>query len=187
MITRWRGVFLACAAAGLALTAAACGDDGADSSSSAQQGDVDALSARIQRNEVMFAIKAIGDLPLHDMAQSIDAGDIPNDALPNTREVVRVTALTDWPDDLQTGADDIQAAAVALVQALDAGGGDAAQQPATDLHEAWHQFEHEAWAAIGHGLPPEAGIADEDHDAGETPDDETPAAEGTPPGDEHSE
>ena len=191
MITRLRGVFLVFAAVGLALTAAACGDDDADSSSSAQQGDVDAISARIQQNEVLFALKAIGDLPLHDMDESINAGEVPDDALPNARDVIRYVGMTDWPADLQEGADGIEAAAIELVTALDAGDSEAAKQPATDLHDAWHDFEGPAWAEIGGDLPPEAGI-DADHGSGgETPAagethaaDETPAAGETHAADE---
>ena len=37
---------------------------------------------------------------------------------------------------------------------------EAAKQPATDLHDAWHDFEDVAWAEIGEDLPPEAGIGE---------------------------
>lgn len=182
MITRLRGVFLMGAAGVLALTAAACGDDDADSSSSAQQGDVDAIAARMQQNEVLFAIKAIGDLPLHDMDEAIQGGDVPDDALPNARDVIRYVGLTDWPADLEGGANDVQAAAIALVTALDDGDAEAAKQPATDLHEAWHAFEGVAWAEIGGDLPAEAGIR-ESHGGDAS---NTPAAGTTPaPDDDH--
>jgi hypothetical protein len=188
MITRWRGVLLACAAAALVLTAAACGDDdadstSADSSSSAQQGDVDAITARVQRNEVLLALKAIGDLPLHDMDVAINEGEAGSRDLPNARTAVRYLALSDWPAELEGDVATLQEAAAALVRALDEGDIEAAKQPATDLHEGWHDFSNEAWAAVAGGLPAEAGI-----ESSHEEESETPVAGGTAAtGDNHSE
>lgn len=181
MITPLRGVLLVCAAGVLTLTAAACGDDDADSSSSAQQGDVDAIEARIQRNEILFTLKGWADLQLHEIDESINAGEVPEDALPRARLAIRYTELTEWPTELQEGADGVTAAAVALVTALDAGDTEAAKQPATDLHDAWHDFNEVAWAEIGGDLPPEAGI-EADHEGSETPTaEETPSESATEP------
>lgn len=185
MITRWRGVLAACAAAAIVLTAAACGDDDdVDGSSSAQQGDVDAITARVQRNEVLLALKVIGDLPLHDMDVAInEQGEAGSRDLPNARTAVRYLALTDWPSELEGDVAALQEAATALVRALDAGDLEAAKAPVTELHESWHEFANEAWAAVGEGLPAEAGIESSHEEEGETP-----PAGGTEAGDDgHSE
>jgi hypothetical protein len=162
----------------LGLAAVACSDD-ATSENSAQQSDIDTLSAHVQENEVLFAIKAIGDLPLHDMDEEIQTGDVGDRTLPNARSAVRYLALTDWPEELKDEAATIQGAAAALVTALDDGDVEAAKEPATELHEGWHDFADKAWEAIGDGLPPEAGIGAEHESGGETP-----AADGTPAEDE---
>ena len=185
MATRMRALIFTFTAVAVLATAAACGDD-ADSNSSAQQSDIDTINATIQDNEVLFAIKAIGDLPLHDMDVAIDAGTVEDDFLPIARDAVRYVAITDWPSALEEDAQAIEDAAVALVAALDEGDTEAAKQPATDLHELWHDFEDKAWAEIGEDLPPEAGIGGTHESGGEdeTPvsedhDEETPAAGGT--------
>lgn len=177
MITLKRVLILGVLGAFLALGATACSDDSTESNSSAQQSDIEAANARVQRNEVMFALKIIGDLPLHDMDESINAGEIGDDYLPNAREVVYITAVTNWPAELEEGATAVQDAAIALVDALDAGDAEAAKQPSTDLHDAWHDFEHEAvaWTAEGSDVPTQAGLED-DHSGGAT----TPAADATP-------
>lgn len=165
----------------LVIGAAACSDDSTEGNSSAQQSDIEATNARVQRNEVMFANKVIADLPLHDMDVSINAGEVGDDYLPNARDVVYIIGVTNWPTELEERAASVQEAAVALVDALDAGDTEAAKQPATDLHDAWHDFEHEAvaYTAEGSDLPPEAGIEDDHESGGETPAaDSTPAADG---------
>jgi hypothetical protein len=187
MITLKRVLTIGVLGAFIALFAAACSDNDAESDSNAQQSDVATINARIQRNEVLFALKAIGDLPLHDMDVAINEGQVEGSFLPNAREVVRITGLTNWPEELRNDALALQDAAILLVAALDDGDTEAAKQPATDLHELWHDFEHDALAhaAEGSDLPPEAGVESGDHGSGDaTPGaDETPATEG----DDHSE
>lgn len=174
MISLKRVLVLCVIAPVLGLVAVACSDD-ATSENSAQQSDIDTLGAQVQDNEVLFAIKAIGDLPLHDMDESINAGTIGDRDLPNARSAVRYLAITDWHDSLEEGAADVQDAAERLVNALDDGDVEAAKQPATDLHEGWHEFSDAAWEEIGEHLPPEAGVGTEHEEGGETP-----TAGGTP-------
>ena len=121
MVTFRRALILTLAAAALAFTAAACGDDDAESDSSAQQSDINTITARLQRDEVVFALKAIGDLPLHDMDVAINEGEVEGDFLPNARDVIRYIGVTDWPAALDPAVTDIQNAAIELVKALDAG------------------------------------------------------------------
>jgi hypothetical protein len=169
-----RALIVAFSAVAVLATATACGDD-ADSNSSAQQSDVETIKATIQDNEVLFTIKAVGDLPLHDMDEAINAGTVEDNFLPTARDAVRYLGLTNWPSSLENDAQAVEDAAIALAAALDEGDTEAAKQPATDLHELWHEFEDHAWAEIGEDLPPEAGIGAA-HDAGGS---ETPGAEGT--------
>jgi hypothetical protein len=189
MDTLKRMALLCVAAPAIAFAAVACSDD-ATSENSAQQSDVDSLSAQIQDNEVLFALKAVGDLHLHDLDEGINAGTIEDDYLPRARTVIRYFGLTDWPADLEADAEGVEEAAIQLVQALDDGDAEAAKAPATLLHDRWHDFEGPAWAEIGGDLPPEAGI-DDTHDSGgsTTPGaGESPAADTTPAeGDDHSE
>lgn len=179
MATRLRAltfVFAAAfAAVGILVTAAACGDDEADSNSSAQQSDIDTINATIQDNEVLFTIVAMGTLPLHDMDEAINAGTIEDNFLPSARLAVRYMGLADWPSSLEADAQEVEDAAVALAAGLDEGDTEAAKQPAADLHEGWHEFSEAAWAEIGEDLPPEAGVGAEHHEES----DETPGAEGT--------
>jgi hypothetical protein len=181
-----RGMLFALAAIALAVGAAACRDDDADSESSAQQGDVDALTARVQRNEVLLALKTLGDLPLHDMDESIQGGEVGDRFLPNARTAVRYLAITDWPDSLDADASALQGHAAALVRALDDGDVEAAKEPATELHEGWHDFSSAAWLEIGEGLPEEAGV--EPHEEEGTPEADGTAAPGaTAEGADHQE
>ena len=143
MATRMRALIFALAAFGVLVTAAACGDDEADSNSSAQQSDIDTINATIQDNEVLFAIVAMGTLPLHDMDEAINAGTVEDDYLPAARDAIRYLGMTDWPSSLEAEAQEVEDAAIALAAALDEGDTEAAKQPATDLHEGWHEFEGE--------------------------------------------
>ncbi len=175
MISLKRVLILGVVAPMLGFASVACSDE-ATSENSAQQSDIDTLSAQVRDNEVLFTIKAIGDLELHELDEQIQAGDIGDTTLPNARNALRYLALTDWPDSLTEEAATVQDAATRLVAALDDGDAEAAKQPATDLHEGWHDFSGKAWAAIGEDLPPEASIDDEHDAAEESPHDaETPA------------
>lgn len=176
MISLKRVLILGVVAPLLGLAAVACSDD-TTSDNSAQQSDIDTLNARVQRDEVLFAIKAINDVKLHEVDEGINAGEVGNDFLPRARQVVRTIGLTNWPAELEEGARGVQDAAIALVAALDDGDIEAAKQPATEVHEGWHDFADVAFAhaAEGADLPPEAGI-EEEHEAG----DGTPAADDTP-------
>jgi hypothetical protein len=135
-----RALIFALAAGAVLVTAAACSDDEADSNSSAQQSDIDTINATIQDNEVLFAIKAVGDLPLHDMDESINAGTVEDSFLGVSRDAVRYIAITDWPASLEEDAQALEDSAIALVTALDEGDNEAAKQPAADLHEGWHDI-----------------------------------------------
>jgi hypothetical protein len=181
MMRLLRGVALASIVAFAAAGAVACDDNDASSENSASQASVEELTARTQRNEMMVAAITIGKLPLHDMNEAIDDGNVESTFIPDTRLLIRVLALTDWSDALQADADTLRGHAVELLAALDNGDVEAAKPHATETHEGWHQFAPDIWAELTAGLPPEAG-GPEEHDEGET----TPGA--TMPGaGEHDE
>jgi hypothetical protein len=159
-----------------ALVAAACGDDNtktASTASNASQASVDDLTARIQRNEQLFAAVTIGNVPLHDMDESIKAGTIEASFVPNVRTVVRLLALTNWSATLKADADALHGHAVDLLRALSDADVAAAKAPSEALHDGWHEFSDKLWGELAKDLPPDAG--------GVAPDDAemTPAAAGT--------
>jgi hypothetical protein len=143
----------------LLLTAAACDDDDtAQDENTATQATVADLAARVQRNEMISATLALGGLPLHDIDESIAAGDVPSNAIPTMRTVIRFTSLTDWTSDLQPDATAIHDSAAALIEALESGDADAAKEHSAAVHEGTHDFTVAAWDVLdpGAGEAPEA-------------------------------
>jgi hypothetical protein len=158
----------------LGIMAVACDDDPeAESESSASQESIDTLSARVQRNEMMFYTTAIRDAQLHAMDEDLnETGVIESSYIPNTRGAVRLLALTDWPADLQEEADALHDTAVELLHALEADDAETAGPLATELHEAEHDFNGMVTNEVVADLPPDEGGPEEEHGGGS----ETPAA-----------
>jgi hypothetical protein len=168
----WR---YAAAAAALSVAAivgaAACGgDDDAESGSSASQQAVDELTVRVQRNEMVTAVLAIGGLPLHDIDEAVQEGPIPSNAVPSMRTLARLTGITEWNSELGAAADQIHADALAFIEAAEADDMEEAKRLSTAVHEGVHQFTTDAWPVLAPGIAEAGG----EHAA------ETPAAEGTP-------
>jgi hypothetical protein len=167
----------------VAALAAACTDE-ADSESSASQESVEQISARVQRNEMITALLAIGALPLHDMDVAIADGTVESNFIPDTREALRLLALTDWAPALAADADALRRQAADLLAALRDDDVAAAAEPAAALHEGWHQFEGEAWNVVAADLPADEGGPEEDDHGDEEPaDGMTPAADSEAPAD----
>lgn len=174
-----RRVLLAMATGAVALAAVACGSDSknADSSSSASQASVDQLAARVQRNEQLDAWVTISDMPMHALDTSVQGGMIDNKYVPTLRMLVRLTALTEWSNELKPDASKLHDDAVALLQALDAGKTAAdVKGLSTTVHEDWHMFGPKAGDMLAKDLPANAGGPTGDHEESMT----TPAA-GTSP------
>lgn len=176
--------------------AAACSDD-ANTDSSAQQSDIDALNARIERLDMMHAVIGLSKLGLHDMDESLAAGTIESSFSSNTRTAIRLLALTEWPSDLAADADTVEGHAVDLLKALADEDVDAASDAATALHDGEHDFSDEVWAILAADLPADAGGVEAHDESGETPAagetagadhdeeaEETPAADESPAADE---
>ena len=170
---RFRHMLLAALAIpALAIGAVACSDDddSAESTSTASAQDVDAINARIQRNERLFALVTIDGLRLHEIdAQVNEEGVIDPEALPKVRQFVRLQSLTDWPTELATEAEDVRLQGVALLAALEDADLEAAKEPAEAVHEGSHEFNEQVWNIVVAELAPEEGGPEEDDDAEATP------------------
>jgi hypothetical protein len=157
----------AIAAPALLLGAVACSDDNAaDSGSSASARSVDEINARIQRNEMITALLGIGALPLHEIEEELaGGGEIPNDAVPSMRTLIRLASLTNWHPDLQAGADKLHEAAERFIEAAETGNRGGATGQAINVHNGWHDFSEEAWDLVAPGAGGEH--ADNDDEAPE--------------------
>ena len=187
MNTKRRAAFAATLVCALAIgvAASACSDDSTDTASgttTTSQGNVDELTARMQQNEMLFALVSIEDLRLHEIDDSIQAGSPLERAVPDVRKFVRIMALTNWAPELQEEADEVHDLGVAWMNALDEGDIEAAKGPSAEAHEAFHEFAENAWNVVVKDLPPdEGGPQPDDEDEQTTPAAaESPAAEETP-------
>ena len=143
-------------------------------SSTASQASVDDLSARIQRNEMIFAAFNLAALPLHDIDTGLAAGKAESTDVPNARAAVRLFALTNWDSSLKVEAETLRGHAADLLKALDDGDIEKAKDPAHQLHEGWHDFSDKLWAVLAKDLPADAGGV-----SAHSTDDTTPAAGST--------
>jgi hypothetical protein len=168
-------LFVAATVALIAGLATACTDD-ADSESSASQETVQQLTTRVQRNEMLTALLAIDDLPMHDMNEAILDGEVESSFIPDTRELLRLLAITDWDPSLAEDADAVADHAAELLAALDANDIEAAGDHSTATHEGWHNFTVAAWDLLVADLPEDRGGPSGDDDHG---DETTPMADGT--------
>ena len=180
MVTLRRALFVAALFAIGGAAGVACSSDNkpdaASGSSTASQASVDELSARIQRNEMLFAVVNLSALPLHTIDESLAEGKAESTFVPDARAAVRFLALTNWDSTLRAEAETLRGHAAALLQALDDGDLEAAKGPAHDLHEGYHDFADKIWAVVAKDLPPDAGGV-----APHTDDASTPAGGGTTP------
>lgn len=175
--------FIIAIAAVASVFATACGDDTkkADSSSSASQASVEQLSARVQRNEMLFASVTLASLPLHAMDESLAEGKAESNFVPAARSAVRIFALTEWDPTLKADAETLRGHAVDLLKALDDGDVDAAKDPAHELHEGAHDFSDKVWAIVAKDLPEDAGgVAPHDEEEATPAAGTTPTADSTP-------
>lgn len=184
MRTFTRTLVAATAVPALVLGAAACSDDDntAQSENTASQASIDDLSARVERNEMIFAVVSISKLGLHDMDETLnDAGTIEPSFAPNTRTAVRLLALTDWGE-FQAEADTVRGHAEDLMTALADEDVDAAAAAAADLHDSEHDFNTAVWNVVAKDLKPEFGgpQPEEREESGTPTAGETPEAEATP-------
>jgi hypothetical protein len=152
------GALLLAVAAMLALAAAACGSNNAQSESIASQASIDELAARVQQNQMLNAAITISGLPIHEMDTAAQSGTIDNKYVPTARMLVRVTALTDWTPDLASDAMKMHDDSARLLKGLDAGEDIDAIKPLSQaVHEDWHTFTEEVWNVVAKSLPADEG------------------------------
>jgi hypothetical protein len=158
----------------------ACGDDDkkAESNSTASAQSVDEINARVQRNEMITALLGIGALPLHDIDETLSGGgELPSDAIPSMRTVVRLTSLTKWDSSLKADADAIKKSATDFITAAESDDHGGAAEAATAVHDEWHDFADKVWDIVAPGTSGSDEHADETPRADETPHgDQTPEA-----------
>lgn len=199
---RFKYAVIAAALLSVMAIAVACGDD-AETDSSAQQSDVEALNARVERVEMMHAVIGLSKLGLHDMDVALQEGTIESSFSGNTRTAIRLLALTEWSPEFEDDAAAVEGHAVDLLRALEDEDLDAASAAALELHDTEHDFSAAVWAVLAADLAPDAGgveshgdgddapadsdTEDDGHDGDDTEDGghdddaaETPAADATP-------
>jgi hypothetical protein len=159
----------------LLLGAVACSDDddSAEGDSNASAQNVDDINARIQRNEMAVALLGIGALPLHDIDETIASGDeIPGNAIPSMRTIIRLVTITEWDTELQADADAIKASAEAFITAAESDDHGAVAEHATAIHDGWHDFSEMAWDVVAPGTGGEHSDGDDTPSSDETPHDD---------------
>ena len=118
------------------LFAAGCGSSDSEASSDAQ---------------ILNAINILDKAGLHDIDDSInDDKTIPANAKSTAQQLQAVTAITEWPDDLQDEADALEKVFEEMVAALPAENPDLAKagEAAKKAHDAQHDFSHDVWAYL---------------------------------------
>lgn len=151
-----RALLAAALVTAIAVTAAACDDGDEDDDDGASQAAIATLTARVQRDEMFAGVRAIDELPLHEMADTIEEGTFEASFAPTTRSLVRVLALTDWGA-RQTDADALRGHAEELLAAIEANDIAKAKEHAPTLHEAAHQFSTDVWESLTAQMPGDAG------------------------------
>ena len=109
---------------------------------------------------VTAAVAFISNAGLHDIDEELNTtGEVPATAESTARHIRTVILNTKWPGDLEDGADRVAKALEAFQASVATDNPDIpkAQGLANAAHDAWHDFEHDAWA----WLESEAGIESE--------------------------
>jgi hypothetical protein len=157
---RRRALLLAALAVSAAAFAAACGGSSSSDATSdpTAQAALDALTLRVQRDEMLNAWITISNLPVHEMDTAVQGGKIDGKYVPTLRAAIRVLALTGWTDDLKASTTKFHDDAVALLQALNAGKTAAeVKDLSSAAHEDWHMFGTGVGNAVAKDLPADAG------------------------------
>jgi hypothetical protein len=122
---------------------------------------VDDLHAHQQQAEMFTALYVLNNSGLHPLDEAASAGEeLPAGASGMVDRALLVVATTDWPEDLQASADEMQTALQDLATALDGGDMDAIASAASAAHETFHPFSDD----IGTALNTAAGLEGGGHD-----------------------
>ncbi len=130
----------------------------AAASSTAAQSSVDALTARVQRDEMLNAWVTVSALPIHDLDATLQGGKIDGKYVPALRTLIRVLALTDFSPAIKPAAQQLHDDAVALFQALNAGKDAATVSPmSAKVHAESDKFDPALGSEVAKDLPVDAG------------------------------
>jgi hypothetical protein len=124
---------------------------------------------------ILGALLALRSAGLHELDEATnDEGTIPDGAAGGVSFALVGMNAVEWPDDLAEAAADLTAKLEALSTALESEDAEQVAGPAAEVHEAWHDFDHDASAAISGGHDEGEG----DHEEGTPMADMTPEAGG---------
>jgi hypothetical protein len=124
---------------------------------------VEALEQSQQQTQMVAAMYILSNVGLHDIDEAADAGEeIPAGASGGVNRALLAVASTQWPEDLQGGADAVQAALEELAAALEGTDNAAIVDAAAAAHDAQHEFEEGANAFLNEA----AGLPVEEHEEG---------------------
>jgi hypothetical protein len=135
---------------------------------SPQASDAD-LTARLQQDELLYAWVTLAANSPHELDTSLQGGTIEGTYLPTVRTIIRVLALTNWPDNLKDMATKFHDDAVTLYQGFNAGKtADELKDASSAVHEDWHMFTPAVGDEAAKSLPADAG-GPEGSSSGSTP------------------
>ena len=157
---------------------AACGsseDKTARDGVNALQTQVAQANAAQQNSAMVATLQAIAAAGLHDIDEAANENNeiVAGAASPVQRAIFAVAAVQ-WPADLQASAQEVQEALEALHEALGTDDVEQVKGPATEAHEATHEFTEGVDAALAASL----GLPTEEHEDETTPE-TTPEATAT--------
>ena len=130
-------LFVCLAAAGLVLVAAACGDDD-------DAGAADEPAA--QKAQVLAALTMYRAEGLHEIDdEAQEASEIDPEWRGRVTRMRRVTAGVDWPEEFAERAATLEEELALTEEAIDAEDLGAVKEHILASHEAWHEFEEQAY------------------------------------------
>ena len=137
------GIFIALGAVLLlAGVGAACksSDSGLKDRVSTLETQVSAANTAAQNTEMTLALQALAAAGLHEFETSVETGTLPAGQSGPVQRALTAMAAVNWPADLQSQAQDVQAKFQALLTALATDDLEQVNGPAMDAHTAYHEF-----------------------------------------------
>jgi hypothetical protein len=136
----------------VALLLAACGDDDDDDGGGSAdiQASLDRIEESLQRTQLTTAMTTYRAEGLHELdGEVVDASEIGAGWSGTLDRLHAVTMGTDWPDDMTEMAATLGSELALAIEAIDADDLAATKEHVGLAHAAWHNLEHDAYAAIG--------------------------------------
>jgi hypothetical protein len=146
-----RGIFIALGAVLLlAGVAAACksSDSGLKGRVSTLETQVPAANTAAQNTQMVLALQALAAAGIHEFTTSVDAGTLPAGESGPIQRALAAVAAVQWPSDLQSQAQDLQAKLTALLTALATDDISQIKAPADAAHELNDTFPDAVYAEL---------------------------------------